>query len=115
MSQINLRTSPHAIRIIGHTAFVDVHYSPVTVVQVRQVGTDIVTNVLLAWYAGLRIRYVALLLQMIMNKLQSPSANMHTYIHTTYIPVTYCTYITYSIHHHNSNITCTNIMRPHLA
>ena len=56
MRQTNLRTSPHAIRIIEHTAFVGFHYSPVTVVQVRQVGTDIVTNVLLAWYAGLRIR-----------------------------------------------------------
>ena len=56
MGQINLRTSRHAIRIIGYTAFVGIHYSPVTVVQVRQVGTDIVTNFLLAWYAGLRIR-----------------------------------------------------------
>lgn len=52
MRQITLRTSPHAIRIIGHTAFVGVHYSPVTVVQVRQVGTDIVTNFLLAGMRG---------------------------------------------------------------
>ena len=52
MRQINLRTSPHAIRIIGHLAFVGLHYSPVTVVQVRQVGTDIVTNFLLAGMRG---------------------------------------------------------------
>ncbi len=57
MEQINLRTFPHAIRIIEHTAFVGFHCSPVTVVQVRQVGSDIVTNVLLAWYAELRRRY----------------------------------------------------------
>ena len=57
MRQITLRTSPHAIRIIEYTAFVGIHYSPVTVVQVRQVGTDIVTNFLLAWYAGLHRRY----------------------------------------------------------
>ncbi len=59
MEQINLRTFPHAIRIIGYTAFVGIHYSPVTVVQVCQVGTDIVTNFLITWYAGLCIRYVA--------------------------------------------------------
>ncbi len=52
MRQINLRTSPNAIRIIEHTAFVGFHYSPVTVVQVRQVGTDIVTNFLLAGMRG---------------------------------------------------------------
>ena len=43
--------------MIEHTAFVGVYDLPVMVVQVRQVGSDIVTNVLLAWHAGLYWRY----------------------------------------------------------